>query len=390
MKVVYLADAPYPHTWRWVQHFARSGVECEVISFRPAQIEGARVHYVGGAEPLGKARYLIHARRVRQLIESLQPDLLHALHLTSYGFLGALSGVRPLVISVWGTDVLEAPRLTPFHGWLTRFALRRADAITATGLHLATETTRYAPRSKRVTVVPYGVDLERFVPESVRGEPVEPRASRRPSTSSGRTATASAEGAPVVIGTAARLSPEKGIAYLIEAFAALRRRFGERLTLRLAGEGPERQKLEALVRRLGVGEAVDFRGWVEHEELPAFLRELDVFVLPSTAEGFGVAAVEASATGLPVVATSVHGIPDVVRDSVTGLLVPAKDATALATAIGRLVEDEGLRRRLGAAGREYVAQRYDWRRNAAQMELIYRRLLEGRDGSRHADLRMGA
>ena len=384
MKVVYLADAPYPHTWRWVQHFARSGVECEVISFRPAQIEGARVHYVGGAEPLGKARYLIHARRVRQLIESLQPDLLHALHLTSYGFLGALSGVRPLVISVWGTDVLEAPRLTPFHGWLTRFALRRADAITATGLHLATETTRYAPRSKRVTVVPYGVDLERFVPKPAR-------TSRAPSTplraGSARAANVSPQ---VVIGTAARLSPEKGIAYLIEAFAALRRRFGERLTLRLAGEGPERQKLEALARRLGVGDAVDFRGWLEHEELPAFLRELDVFVLPSTAEGFGVAAVEASATGLPVVATSVHGIPDVVRDSVTGLLVPAKDATALATAIGRLVEDEGLRRRLGAAGREYVAQRYDWRRNAAQMELIYRRLLEGRDGSRHADLRMGA
>ncbi len=382
MKVVFLADAPYPHTWRWVEHFVQAGVECEVVSFRPAAIKGARVHYVAGAEPLGKARYLIHARRVKRLINSLAPDLLHALHLTSYGFLGALSGFRPLVISVWGTDVLEAPHLTPFHRWLTRFALARADAITATGLHLATETTRYTPRATPVTVVPYGVDLARFAPRPARGKPVEPRASRRPSTSSGRT-----EQAPerVVIGTASRLSPEKGVRYLIEAFATLRRRFGARVELRIAGDttpspgGAERRRLEALARTCGVADAVEFRGWVDHADLPAFLQGLDIFVLPSVYEGFGVAAVEAAATALPVVATNVFGIPDVVREGVTGLLVPARDSAALAGAIGRVVEDESLRRKLGEAGREYVAQRYDWHANAAQMEIIYQNLLRRRD-----------
>ena len=145
MKIVYLADAPYPHTWRWAEHFRNNGVQCEVISFRPWDIPGVPVHYVNGGEMLRKARYLVHARRVKNLIHNLQPDLIHALHLTSYGFLGALAGFHPFVVSVWGTDVLEAPKLTPFHRWLTRYALSHADTITATGLHLATETTRYAP-----------------------------------------------------------------------------------------------------------------------------------------------------------------------------------------------------------------------------------------------------
>jgi len=352
VKVVYLADAPYPHTWRWVEHFRDAGVQCEVVSFRPFSIEGVPVHHVSGVEALGKARYLIQARRVKSLVHALQPDLVHALHLTSYGFLGALSDFHPFLLSVWGTDVLEAPRLTPLHAWLTRYALSHADAITATGMHLAGETTRYAPEGAPVTVVPYGVDLQRFSP-----------AAKTPSDH-------------VVIGTAARLSPEKGVRYLIEAFALLRQLYGGRVSLRIAGDGPERGRIEALVQKLNLGASVELRGWVEHQELPAFLRELDVFVMPSTWEGFGVAAVEASAVELPVVASNIYGIPDAVRDGLTGLLVPPKNAPAIADAVGRLVEDARLRASLGKTGREYVARHYDWNQNTAQMASIYARLAE--------------
>jgi glycosyltransferase involved in cell wall biosynthesis len=352
VKVVFLADAPYPHTWRWVEHFRDAGVQCEVISFRPYEIAGVPVHYMSGVEALGKARYLIQARRVRQLVHALQPDVVHALHLTSYGFLGAIADFHPFALSVWGTDVLEAPKLTPFHKWLTRYALAHADVITATGLHLATETTRYVPTGAPVTVVPYGVDLKRFSP-----------AEKAPSDQ-------------VVIGTAARLSPEKGIRYLIEAFAQLRQRFGGRVSLRLAGEGPERARIEAMIQRLRLESSVELQGWVEHEDLPAFLRELDVFVMPSTWEGFGVAAIEASAVELPVVASNIYGIPDAVRDGLTGLLVQSRNPGALAESIGRLVDDTALRQSLGKAGREYVARHYDWSRNAAQMTSIYERLTE--------------
>ena len=354
MKIVFLADAPYPHTWRWVDHFVARGDDCHVISFRPAEISGATVHYLRGVDRLGKAGYLVQSRRVKQLVHDLQPDLLHALHLTSYGFLGALTGFRPLIISPIGTDILEAPKLTPIHGWLTRFSLARADAITATGLQLATETTRYAPREALVTVVPYGVDLDRFVPA------VKPAFDE------------------VVIGAVSRFSPEKGLRYLIDAFATLRQRYGTRVRLRIAGDGPERRCIEAQVHRLGIAGAVDLLGWVDHSVLAAFLTSLDLFAMPSTSEGFGVAAVEASASGLPVVASDVHGIPDVVRDGLTGRLVPARDAAALADALDGLIEDPVLRHSMGRAGREYVAAHYDWQQNTRQMELLYKRVLSER------------
>ena len=353
MRVVYLADAPYVHTRRWVEHFARAGWETHVVSFRPAEIEGAQVHYIDGFERLGKLRYLLHARRVRRLVRSLAPDLLHALHLTSYGFLAALCDVRPTLTSVWGTDVLEAPRRSPLHYLLTRHALARADHVTATGLQLANATLRYTPNAKPVTVVPYGVDLTRFQPQVRNGV--------RPSE--------------VVVGAVARLSPEKGLDVLLRAVARLIDA-GTPLRIVLAGDGPQRERLTRLAARLGIADRVDFRGEVPHDQVPAVLAEFDMFAMPSLAEGFGVAALEAQAMELPVVASRVHGIPDVVDDGRTGLLVPPGDVPALAEAIERLVNDADLRSTLGSAGRSFVEERYRWQDNAAQMERLYQHLLE--------------
>src|SRR4051812_19405466 len=152
--------------------------------------------------------------------------------------------------------------------------------------------------------------------------------------------------------------------------------------LRIVGDGPERSRLQAQVVRLGLSGAVEMFGWVEHAALPDFLRGLDIFAVPSTWEGFGVAAAEASACGLPIVSTDVHGLPDVVRHNVTGLLVPAKDANAMAAALESLVGDPELRSKLWAAGRAYVAEHYDWRMNVAQMETIYRDVLASKAGAR--------
>ncbi|HXH22429.1 MAG TPA: glycosyltransferase [Dehalococcoidia bacterium] len=348
MRILYLADAPYPHTQRWVRHFAERGHECEVLSFRPAAIEGARVTHLSGLEALGKLRYLVKARGVARLVRERKPDLLHAMHLTSYGFLGALSGYHPFIASVWGMDVFEAPRLSPLHGWITRYALSHADAVTATGPALARATMRFMPPDCGVRSIPYGVDLDRFRP----AEPL-PRED-------------------VVVGTVSRLSPEKGLRHLIEAVASAGLR--DQVKLRIAGEGPQRRRLEALVRERGLQGRVEFSGWLEYDNVPGFLRTLDIFVLPSLFEGFGVAAVEASACGLPVIASRVQGLPDVVVDGVTGSLVPPGDAGAIAEAIGQLARDPALRLRLGQAGREFVAEHYDWAKNAAEMARLYEEL----------------
>jgi glycosyltransferase involved in cell wall biosynthesis len=346
MRVVYLADAPYIHTRRWVEHFVALGWEAHVISFRAADIPGATVHHVNGLETLGKPRYIVHSRRVRALIRELAPDLLHALHLTSYGFLAGLSGWQPSIVSVWGTDVLEAPTLTPMHRWITRNALTKAGAVTATGLRLAEATLTYMPEGKGVSVIPYGVDLERFTPA--------PRTPRE----------------PLVVGAVSRLSPEKGFTHLLRAIATLQDR-GVHLQLLLAGDGPSRADLERETETLGIGDRVRFEGEVAHEDVPAVLQDVDIFAMPSTWEGFGVSAIEASAMELPVVASDVHGIPDVVVDGETGILVPPRSAGAIADALARLASDAALRDAMGRAGRAFVERNYRWQDNAALMERLY-------------------
>ncbi len=350
MRVCYLADAPYIHTRRWVQHFSGLGWETDVISFRPAEIEGSRVHYVDGWERAGKLRYLIHARRVRRLIREMKPDLLHALHLTSYGFLAALADVHPCIVSVWGTDILEAPHLSPLHWAITRYALRRADHVTATGVRLAEATVGYVPQGKPVTVIPYGVDLEQFRPQARQASE------------------------DVIIGNVGRLSPEKGLKYLLQAMAEVVRE-QPRVRLLLAGDGPDRERLEKLAGRLGLDERVEFLGEIPHEQVPQVLARLDLFAMPSTYEGFGVAALEAEAMEVPVVASAVYGIPDVVADGDTGLLVPPKNVGALTQALLQLATDEERRRQMGQAGRAFVVEHYSWKDNAAQMEALYEEML---------------
>jgi glycosyltransferase involved in cell wall biosynthesis len=120
---------------------------------------------------------------------------------------------------------------------------------------------------------------------------------------------------------------------------------------------------------------VEFRGEVSHEKVPSVLNELDIFVMPSRAEGFGVAALEGAASELPVVATRVHGIPDVVIDGETGILVPPRDIGALAAAIESLATQAKVRAKMGKAGRAFVERHYRWEDNCAQMDRLYEHAL---------------
>jgi glycosyltransferase involved in cell wall biosynthesis len=206
----------------------------------------------------------------------------------------------------------------------------------------------------RISVVLNGIEIDRF-PYSERAQTA---------------------GRSVVVGTAARLVPDKGIADLLQACAEMRRR-GTDLVLRLAGDGSYRQELTQCAHALGLGAAVQFLGSVS--EMEAFYRTLDVFVLPSHSEGLPRVVLEAMASGCCVVATRVGGVPEAVRDGVDGLLVPHSDPRALAGALERVVEDSGLRQALAASARRRVEQEFTLDRVAAEVASVYERSLARRD-----------
>jgi glycosyltransferase involved in cell wall biosynthesis len=195
------------------------------------------------------------------------------------------------------------------------------------GAHLARAVRDRGVPAERVRVVPNAVALD------------GPRAAPR---EAGRTPTVVAGG---------RLHPKKGYDILVRARAELRGR-GIAATCRIAGAGPERERLQALIDELALQSRIALTGWTD--DLPGFLAQGDVFAFPSYQEGFPLVLLQAMAAGLPIVASAIDGPSEMLADGESGLLVPAGDPAALADALAALLAEPARAARLGAAARAVV------------------------------------
>ncbi len=198
-------------------------------------------------------------------------------------------------------------------------------------------------RSGRIAVVRNGLDLDAF---GLRSSP--PRRHR--------------------IVSVARLRPEKAQEVLIAAVARLRPSWPD-IRLRLVGDGPREEELRRFASACDVSDVVEFLG--HRDDVPRLLREADVFVLPSRIEAAPNAVLEAMAAGLPVVASEVGGIPEVITSGVNGLLVPPDDMERLAGALFHLFDDSSRAERLGLEARRHVQAHYSFGRMVAQFEELY-------------------
>ena len=177
---------------------------------------------------------------------------------------------------------------------------------------------------------------------------------------------------PPVLLTVARLVPRKGIDTVLRALPPMLERFPQ-LQYWIVGDGPARKSLARLAWELGVEQAVQFKISVSDTELPEVYQRAAIFVMPTRAdylafsvEGFGIVYLEASASGLPVVAARSGGATEAVIDNETGLLVPPDDPSALAEALTCLLNDAAMRQRMGHAGRRWVEREMNWDRVGKQ------------------------
>lgn len=173
-----------------------------------------------------------------------------------------------------------------------------------------------------------------------------------------------------VIGVVAQLIERKGHRYLFEALARLRDRDWRLLVF---GQGALRQQLEELARSLDIGPRVSFPGF--RKDLPRWMGNLDLLVHPALMEGLGVSLLQASAAGVPIIASRAGGIPEAVRDGENGLVLPPADVDALTAALQRLLDDPAERRRLGDGGRKLIAREFSTDTMVEGNLEIYRRLL---------------
>jgi glycosyltransferase involved in cell wall biosynthesis len=262
---------------------------------------------------------------------------------------------KPLLYAAVAARLARVPHVlhTKHHGKIGQVRLRQAavlnlaacltDDFICVSEDSARDTIDHEAAARKVSTIWNGIDTTRFA------------------------YTGPCAGGPVV--TVARLSPEKDIANLLQA-AALVRRERPGFRLEIAGDGPCMTALRQLASDLALEQSVTFRG--EVRDIRGLLARASLFVLPSLSEGISLTLLEAMARGLPVVATRVGGNPEVVAYGETGLLVPARDAAGLATAIRRIEEDPEAGRRMGVAGRRRVELHFDIRGMVARYEALYR------------------
>lgn len=180
----------------------------------------------------------------------------------------------------------------------------------------------------------------------------------------------------VVVGVFARLEPIKGHRFVLEAAALVVKDFPE-LKVLVVGSGSLRERLEEKAKKLNLTRCVDFLGTID--DIREVLPICDIVVLPSLYEGFGIVLIEAQAAGKAVVATKVGGIPEVVKDGETGILVPSRDPQAMAEAIITLLSDKERCYNIGEAGRAWVAPRFSAELMVGKIEQLYQNLLRKKE-----------
>ena len=359
-RIALLGAANSIHLQRWAHALVARGHAVCVLSQDP--IDRSLLPEAAEIVALphkGQAGYFLNAWRVRRHLAAWRPDVFNAHYASGYGTTAMLSGVRPLLLSVWGSDVYDFPYESALKGWLIRAALRRATAVASTSHAMARQVRRLVPGIGEIAVTPFGVDLAQFAP--------------RP---------AARDAHWITLGIVKTLAPKYGVDLLLRAFAGLLadervRALPLPCRLLVVGGGAQRAELEALAADLGVADRTTFAGAVPHGDVPEWLNRFDVYAAPSRldSESFGVAVIEAGACGLPAVVSDVGGLPEVVREGETGLVVPRDDVAALQSALVRLALDAGLREHMGAQARAHVAQAYDWARCVDAMEATYERMI---------------
>jgi glycosyltransferase involved in cell wall biosynthesis len=259
--------------------------------------------------------------------------------------------------------------VTTVHGWvhhtrrtglyyaLDRWSLRRYERVVCVSHDLADECRRCGVPADRVVQIDNAIDVEEF--------------SRRRSIAEAKRQLNWPENR-LLIGAVGRLAEEKGFDVLIRAMARLSEQ-GRDVGLAIAGDGPEHERLQALIDELGVADRVRLMGFVA--DTPAFYEAMDVYALSSRREGLPNVLLEAMAFEAPIVATGVAGVPKLLDDGVSGVLIPPDDLDALTTALAQLFDDSALRCQLGQAGRETVVARFSFTVRMAKMAAVYNELL---------------
>ena len=347
-----------PHVRAWAELVAAAGHDVHVVGrvapgWRELELPGTS-HRLSVAWP-PPLRGFAMSRELARVARSVEPDLVHAHYLPEYGWMAAREGLRPLICSAWGSDVLAVRGINRPR---SRLALRKASLVFADSAHLAREARALMADDVPVEVVRWGLDLETFAPGD-------------------RNAARSALGLPPdgpLIASVRGVKPVYNPELVLEAFALVRAR---RPDVRLLLKHPLTEtpaSVAATLERLDLADAVTILGTVPAKRLPDVYRAADLVLSLASSDSSPRSVWEALACARPVIVSELPWARDELTNG-QALLVPL-EAQAVADAINRVLGDDALSARLGAAGRDLAAAELDPSACRTHIDALYRSVLE--------------
>jgi glycosyltransferase involved in cell wall biosynthesis len=326
-----LGDANSVHVQRWAREMLHRGWRVSVVTARPATIDGVVEQIV--LPSVSRSRdWLFRCGAARRAVEGLAPDIVHAHYVTSYGYLAARAGRRPLVMTAWGSDLLLTPKQSVLVRWLTGWTLRRADLVTGDSIDLVDEAAAYGLRQPPLRVH-WGVDLARFAPVPWGSKPRFEIVSLR------------------------NWEPNYRIGAIVQALALFRQREPDaEVHLHLLGGGSLQPELTSQVHALGLQEVVTLHGRLDDAGMAAVLARCKVSVSVPVSDATSVSVLESMACGLAVVASDLpanrqwlSARPDLLLADASAPAPAPALAEALAHALHALWRDDAAAHQLGAA-----------------------------------------
>lgn len=361
-----------------VLSFGEKGRETELVTrARAAGLEARSIPCFTAYDPR-------QVGRLREAVSEAAPDVVctHD-YRSSVLCLLALGGSKVPQVVFWRGVTRENLKVRLFHR-IERRVLAGVSHVVVVAQEQRTFLTGRGFPPGKVTLVPNAVDVPHAAGERDGGARWSETSGPREAGTSGENATSGGTRRPrrerlesvvgalearTVLAAASRLSPEKGVNQLLDAMPAILKK-NRNVTLLIFGDGPLMVRLRSQAARLGCAEHVRFAGLVP--DFASYVGEVDVFVLPSLSEGLPNALLEAMAASRPVVATSVGGVKDLLRDGENGLVVRPADSEALAAAVLRLASDPELASRLGRSARAAVAGSHSFARQFELLRNVYR------------------
>ena len=354
---------------------ARRGHEVHVLSseipFRLRQQTGPVVFHPveTPAYPLFREpQYVLSlSTKIVQVARAHALDILHAHYAVPHAVSAYLArqilashgaGIPKVVTTLHGTDITLVGG-DPSYRETVAFAIEQSDGVTAVSESLRDDTYRHLRLSSPIVVVPNFLDCERYRPmpdPALRARLCPP------------------DRYDSLLLHVSNFRPVKRLDAVVDVFRRVRAQ--RRAKIVLVGDGPERGRVEALAREAGIAEHVEIQG--EVDDVRPLLSVADAFLLPSAQESFGLAALEAMACGVPVIASRVGGLPEVITDGLTGFLRDPEDHAGMAAAVLDLLDDRSLGERIAHVARASVVDRFDEDRVVPMYEALYERLLTAR------------